>query len=42
MRPELTYAIYREGAAPAVAEMASRRGASAPVGRNDFVAWWPK
>lgn len=45
MRPELTYAIYREGAIQAAAELALRRGADglpASVGPNDFIAWWPK
>ncbi|WP_062561384.1 hypothetical protein [Paracoccus aminovorans] len=44
MRPELTYAIYREGAALAAAEEVQRRTGGPPVsvGPNDFVAWWPK
>lgn len=44
MRPELTYAIYREGAALAAAEELQRRSGGPPVsvGPNDFVAWWPK
>ncbi|MCV2447074.1 hypothetical protein [Paracoccus sp. DMF] len=44
MRPELTYAIYREGAALAAAEEVQRRAGGPPVsvGPNDFVAWWPK
>lgn len=44
MRPELTYAIYREGVAQAEAEWLQRRAGGLPisVGPNDFIAWWPK
>lgn len=45
MRPELTYAIYREGAALAALAEVSRPSGNGPpvsVGQNDFVAWWPK
>ncbi|MFC3570896.1 hypothetical protein [Paracoccus simplex] len=48
MCPELTYAIYREGAAqaqPSAGDPAARRGANGPplsVGLHDFIAWWPK
>lgn len=45
MRPELTYAIYREGVALAALSQPARpsgNGPPASVGQNDFVAWWPK
>ncbi|WP_199259197.1 hypothetical protein [Paracoccus binzhouensis] len=48
MRPELTYAIYREGVAQAqqfAPDLARRRRSGGPpvsVGPHDFIAWWPK
>ena len=44
MQPELTYALYRQGALQGTqAAIAPRAGRSVTsVGPRDFIAWWPK
>ena len=48
LRPEIAYAIYRQGAmqtGQTAIELSSprrARGTQLGVGASDFVAWWPK
>ena len=48
LRPEIAYAIYRQGAmqtgqtAIQLSSPRRARGAQLGVGTSDFVAWWPK